>query len=36
MSAKQVIEKFGAVLENKIFDEVENEYVRRYWVDLIK
>ena len=31
----KVIEKFSAVLENKIFDEEEDEYVRRYWVDLI-
>ncbi len=30
----KVIEKFGAVLENKILDEEKNEYVRRYWVDI--
>ncbi len=30
----KVIEKFDAVLENKIFDEEEDEYVRRYWIDL--
>lgn len=28
----KIIEKFGGTMENKIFDEGDNEFVRRYWV----
>jgi len=29
-----LIESFGSELENTVFDDVENETVRRYWLDL--
>ncbi len=32
----KIIEKFGGDLENRIFDSEENEFVRRYWIDLSK
>ncbi len=30
----KIIERFGGTLENKIFDTEEEEYVRRYWLDI--
>lgn len=30
----RVIERFGGVLENKIWDEADEEYIRRYWLKL--
>lgn len=30
----KIIEKFSAILENKIIDEAENKTIRRYWVNL--
>ncbi|MBY0554758.1 GNAT family N-acetyltransferase [bacterium] len=30
----KLIEKFGGVLENKIWDEVDDEPIRRYWLKL--
>jgi predicted acetyltransferase len=30
----RVIEAFGGALENRIFDEEEDELIRRYWVDV--
>jgi len=28
----KVIEKQGGVLENKVFDDVDQEMIRRYWI----
>ncbi len=30
----KIIEKFHGSLENRIFDQEEDEYVRRYWIDV--
>ncbi len=32
----KVIEKFGGVLENSVFDEEDQEIIRRYWVSIIE
>ncbi len=32
----KIIEKFASHLENRIYDSIKNEYVRRYWVDVQK
>jgi predicted acetyltransferase len=34
MASWKIIEKVGGQLENKVWDEKENEMFRRYWVDL--
>lgn len=30
----RIIERFGGRLENRIWDEVDEEMIRRYWIDL--
>lgn len=30
----KIIENFGGVLENKFFDEADQETIRRYWIEL--
>lgn len=30
----KIIENFGGILENKIFDSTKNENVRRYWIEV--
>ena len=30
----KIIESFNAVLENKIYDEVDEEVIRRYWLEI--
>lgn len=30
----RVIEAFGGVMEDKVWDDVDNETIRRYWIDL--
>lgn len=34
LASIKIIEKFNGQLENKIWDETENETVLRYWIDL--
>lgn len=31
----KIIEKFGGTLEDKVWDEEENETIRRYWIQLV-
>ena len=33
-ASANLIEKFGGVLENKVWDPVDQETIRRYWIDL--
>lgn len=34
VASQKIIEKLGGCLENKLFDEEKNEFLRRYWLEL--